>query len=495
MSKAEEPSRFHGGIYQVASRFLEASFMRLTDEGVLPRSPYHAYLRVGRDYFGDSIHSLAEYGELESLLNNAYPNRFDQALKRKYAEVSSTYIFSFLSAAIVTFGRGHFADAQTNGEVKECIQELFSVLDEAESEIVCCREVSHLTTETGAPLDLGRFTIVPHGKNVSRLQLSDLANNYIPGAYGAFGGERPIHFDQPSSLIVIRARSLGDPWAQANVLSDEIDRFLLYIHLLHAATSQSKWQVFGTSTLISQMPPQYVSYKERSAFAPLRRTSVLSNKELKPIETLAEIFAAVGVRRSGMLATSFDMAVHRFFRTYDKDDYFDQIVDLATALEALLTSNDQENNAISLRLRNRASALLSTPGDPAESIFKDIELLYTLRSLLVHGGSIKEKVLKKEIMKISTVSESDPFGTALARGVDRLRDLVRRSFLARIALGDGEVALWSFETDTPVDLALSSDGGRTTWRNAWRAHLNEKGIGSYIDEAKTALDFISREDQ
>lgn len=495
MSKEQEPPRFHREIYQAASRFLEASFRRLTDEGVLPRSPYYVYLSVGRDYFGDSIRSLAEYGELESLLNNSYPNRFDEPLKKKYAEFSSTYIFSFLSAAIATFGKGHFADAQTSGVVNKCIQELLSVLDEAEFEIVCCREVSHLTTVTGEPLDLGRLTIIPDGKKTSGLRLSDLANKYIPGAYGAFGGERPFHFDPPSSLIVIRARSSGDPWAQANILSNEIDRFLLYIHLLHSATSQSKWQVFGTSTLVSQMSPEYMAYSGRSGFAPLRRTTVLSKEELEPIETLAEIFAAVGIRRSGMVATSFDMAIHRFMRTYAKDDYFDQIVDLATALEALLTSNDQGNDAISLRLRNRASALLSTPGDSAESIFKDVGLLYSLRSILVHGGSIKEKDLKKEIMKISTVSESDPFGTALARGVDRLRDLVRRSFLARIALGHGKVALWSFETNTPVDLALSSDAGRTIWRNTWRAHLNEKGIGSYIDEAKTALDFISREDQ
>lgn len=495
LSKAEKLQYFHDEIYQAAVNFLDVSFSRLTAEGVLPRTPYYAYLSVGRDYFGDSIHSLAEYEKLDSLLTKIYPNRFDEPLKRKDAEFASTYIFSFLSAAIASFGKRPFAEAQESGAARKLIQELFEVLDHIELEIVCCREVTHLTTVTGAPLVFGRFTIIPAQRNVGGPRLSDLANDYIPGAYGAYGRDRPFHFDPPSSMIVIRAKSSADPWTQGEILSREIDRFLLHLHLLHSATTQSIWQVFGTSTLVSRMQPHFVSYKERPSFAPLRRTTVLSEEDLQPIETIAELFAAVAVKRSGMVATSFDMAIHRFVRTYEKDDYFDQIVDLATALEALLTSNDLGNDAISLRLRNRASALLSTPRDSAESIFKDIGLLYSIRSLLVHGGSIKEKNLKKEIMKISTVPESDPFGTALARGVDRLRDLVRRSILARIALGDEKVALWSFETNTPVDQVLASDTGRNTWRNTWRSHLIEKGIGSYIDEAKTALDFISRDDQ
>lgn len=342
---------------------------------------------------------------------------------------------------------------------------------------------------------LGRFTIIPDEKEVGRRRLSDLANSYIPGAYGAYGREEPFNYDPPSSLIVVRAKAAKDPWGKADALSSEVDQFLLFIHLLYAATTQSHWQVSGTSKLISQMPAQYRSYKERSSIALIRRTTILSEQDREPLDALRKIFANSGVKRVGMVTTSFDMAVHRYARTYDRDDVFDQIVDLATSLEAILTGNDLSTDAISLRLRSRASALLSTPNDSAESIFADIGLLYKLRSLLVHGGSIKEKEFTKIIMKISTVSGSEPFGVALARGVDRLRDLVRRSFLARMSLSEGEPPLWSLVADTPVDRTLSSDDGRKKWRNAWRSHLVEKGMGAYIDEAKVALDFISREDQ
>lgn len=495
MNAIDGPGQFREEIYQAAFQFLESSFASLTREGVLPRSPYSKYLRVGRDYFGYSIHGLDTYVTLEGLLNKAYPNRFDEPLQKMHAEFSSGYIFSFLSAAIANFGTKRYVDAFQAGDVAKCIDELINVLDETEFEVVCCREVSHLTTNTGGPLKLGRFTIIPAQKGVGEERLSDLANNFIPGAYGAYGREDPFHFDPPSSLIVVRAKSAIDPWGQADVLSGDVDQFLLFIHLLYAATSQSHWQVHGTSRLVSQMPPQYVLYKERSGYALIRRTTVLSELDREPLDALGQFFAEVGVKRAGMVTTSFDMAVHRYARTYDRDDVFDQIVDLATSLEAILTGNDQSTDAISLRLRTRASALLSTPNDPAESIFADIGLLYNLRSLLVHGGPIKEKNFRNIITRISTVSASEPFGIALARGVDRMRDLVRRSFLARIALGDGDSPLWSHVADSPVDFALSSDDGRTRWRNTWRTQLIEKGMGAYIDEAKEALDFISREDQ
>lgn len=131
------------GIHQAAHRFLEASFSALTEEGVLPRSPYFVYLSVGQDYFGGSIHGLDEYVALESLLNDTYPDRFDEPLKRRHAEFPSTYIFSFLSAAIANFGTLRFADAVQSGAVARCIDELLNVLDESEFEVVCCREVSH----------------------------------------------------------------------------------------------------------------------------------------------------------------------------------------------------------------------------------------------------------------------------------------------------------------------------------------------------------------
>jgi hypothetical protein len=89
----------------------------------------------------------------------------------------------------------------------------------------------------------------------------------------------------------------------------------------------------------------------------------------------------------------------------------------------------------------------------------------------VHGERIKESDLRKWIYSVSTVADDAPFGVAMAFAVDRLRDLVRRSFLARLCLASGGEPLWPFEGSTAVDAALADDEKRRHWRDAWRSTL------------------------
>ncbi|MBC3844656.1 hypothetical protein GXW82_44130 [Streptacidiphilus sp. 4-A2] len=89
-----------------------------------------------------------------------------------------------------------------------------------------------------------------------------------------------------------------------------------------------------------------------------------------------------------MATTSFDTAVHRYNRAHEDGNDFERIIDLATALEAVLTGNDRDHNEITERLKSRAAALLATDTDTGAAILNDIAKLYDLRSRLVHGGSI-----------------------------------------------------------------------------------------------------------
>ncbi|AOR29699.1 hypothetical protein BFF78_00055 [Streptomyces fodineus] len=192
-----------------------------------------------------------------------------------------------------------------------------------------------------------------------------------------------------------------------------------------------------------------------------------------------------------MAATSFDTALYRYNRAHEEGDNFERIVDLATALEAVLTGDDK-GEGLSLRLKNRAAALLATPTDTGTSIFSDITKLYELRSRLVHGGSIPQKDLVKIIMSVSTVPDGAMFGVALAFAVDRTRDLVRRSFLARLCLGSGTEPLWPFGKSTPVDAALADDTTRAQWRAHWRDQLAGLGAASAANPARPGTDPITR---
>ena len=74
--------------------------------------------------------------------------------------------------------------------------------------------------------------------------------------------------------------------------------------------------------------------------------------------------------------------------------------------------------------------------------------------------------------------------------VDRLRDLARRSFLARLCLASGDEPLWKLERSKQVDVALSEESERGRWRATWRGTLESLGAPSAADPAVRAVDPI-----
>ncbi|MGW0211357.1 hypothetical protein ACWDZ8_38370 [Streptomyces sp. NPDC003233] len=158
---------------------------------------------------------------------------------------------------------------------------------------------------------------------------------------------------------------------------------------------------------------------------------------------------------------------------------FDLGINTAAQFRAAATTRDEARAA-------------STTTDTGTSIFSDISQLYDLRSRLVHGGSIPQKALGKIITSISTVPNGAMFGVALPFAVDRMRDLVRRSFLARLSLGSGTDPLWPFDKSTPVDAALADDTTGAQWRAHWRDQLASLGAASAANPARPGTDPITR---
>jgi len=184
---------------------------------------------------------------------------------------------------------------------------------------------------------------------------------------------------------------------------------------------------------------------------------------------------------------------------------------LATALEAILAGGEKENEGLTLRLRNRAAALLAADDDSAKAVFEDVGLLYGLRSKLVHGGQIKQNDLKRDLRKLSTMpadAVDQRFGIALGYAGDWMRDLVRRAILARLCLaarphaepdaGEEPEALWPFSGTTSGDAVLSDDATRARWRSNWHEKLTVLGVGEAARPPREAVDFITpheKEDQ
>jgi hypothetical protein len=479
-----------------ARAFIANSFTALREENVIPTPVFNPYLAVGRDYFGGTIHGLPEYGKLERQLDQTYPERFADPLERRHAEFATSYIFGFLEACIARCGRSQDFDPGS-AAVDESIDELLAVLATTTNEIVCCRHLAHLTTTSGDEVQIGEVTVVPETER--RRDLMHRIQEEVRGAASAWNRDDPRPFAPPHSLLIIREISDDpEPYEIAARLSRRLDRFLFLARLLSAGTVQSTYEISGAPTLIARMNPLMNTFRTGWFGGLVRRTVRLSDEENPAFAAVGGLIDAADVKREGMVATSFDVAISKFNGSHTDDSPYEQLVDLATALEAALIGTAKDTEGLTLRLRSRTAALLATTDDSARALFDDVNLLYGLRSKLVHGGQIKERDLRKTIGRISTVPSETPehrFGVAIGHAVDRMRDLVRRAILARLCLAAEPDPLWPFAGETAVDAILADDAQRVLWRSRWHERRDELGVGSAYGRPPTAVAFLSQDDR
>jgi hypothetical protein len=484
-------------VRDTARAFIAGAFEELRKEFVLPTPVFHPYVQVGRDYYGDTIRRVPAYHELERQLDQLYPQRFAEPLKRgPGAEFASTHIFNFLEAAIARCGRRGYYDEQDHFDpksdaVSETIDELIVVLDSSTYEVVCCRFVSHIATDGEREINLGDITVVPEPPGFGGL--TERIAREIAGGWSAFNRDEPRPFDKPHALLIIRERTDDlEPYEVAQRLSNKLERFLLLARLFSAGTVYSMFEVRGMTTLVSRMNPYMTEF--RGSRTLVRQTVWLDEQHAPAFEAIGELLDKADVKREGMAATSFDVALGKFNAAHHQENPYETLVDLATALEAILAGGETETEGLTLRLRNRAAALLATNSDPAQAVFKDVGLLYGLRSKLVHGGQIKERDLRRDLGKISTMPEGeaeDRFGVAIGYAVDRMRDLVRRAILARLCLAAEPDPIWPLSGTISVDALLSDDHMRGQWRARWHEKLTELRVEGAANPPPEAFDWLT----
>jgi hypothetical protein len=474
-----------------AASFLDAAFAALTEERVLPTARYHPHIRVGRDYFGDTVHALPEHRELERTLSTEFPERFSEEIALMQREFPDTYIFSFLEAAVARgTWLGEF-DSASEASL-EAIDALVVALESETCEVACCRVVSHITTAAREPIEVAAITVIPEQHGVREFER--LIGKWIPAGSSVFNRDPPFSHNPPNAMLVVSDHgSNREPFDVPPRLGGKLERFLLHARLLTGTTAQTFYEVAGPTSLVAPMSP-YLSVSPSNLDAQVCRVLELDGTETDRFDAIARLLDGAAIAREGMATTSFDTALRKFHGSFLAGDPYDRVVDLATAFEAALVSSKKDSEGLSLRLRGRASALLSTDSDPAEAIFNDVTQLYDLRSRLVHGGELTQKDLRKMVRTISTVPDDraeSMFGIALGFALDRLRDLVRRAILARLGLAAGDDPPWPLRGDAPVDRRLVDDETRLAWRRGWRQVLDDAGIGDAAEPQQPAVDYLN----
>jgi hypothetical protein len=481
MDSAEHPD-----LDQRAREFLAAAWDGLEAQHVVPPPRFHPFLQVGTDYFGRGLDHLPEYKALESAITAAHP-RFGDDTPLPERAFAGQYVYSFLETAIAELTLDCEAFSTTAAAVDRAVSALKEALKTVERQVACCRVVTHLTTLTGGPVDVAGVTVQPIARD-PRSDVFSIIRDVIPGADSAFGRQYPLVYGPPESVVVVREQGKR-PFDASALASGKIEDFLLALRLLHAGTSDSLFEVRGETAPVREHGPTLERFRGDHSITSrtqmLRRETAITSEDDSRFTGLHQLINAAKRDQPGMAFTSFVMAMQKFVLSYHAHAWYEQVVDLSTAFEAALSG--AATTDVTLRLCNRAAALLVTERDPATAIFDDIKVLYDLRSTLVHGGSLTHKALRRKVYALSTVPTEEMYGIALGYLVDRLRDLVRRSLLMRICLAARAEPLWPLGSDDGVDSSLADEATRQVWRDAWRSELARIGATSSADRPRSAV--------
>ena len=460
---------------------LTEAFASLERLHVLPCSDYHPYVRVGRDYDGAAVMSGRAFVAFEQTLTHLYPAWFGStppAFPRAYPNQVS---FSLIEASIAHLGRSGQDYRATSETVEELIVQLIDYLDVEETKVSSARVVCHLMTEDRHELEIGDVTILAksHWEEIAQV------TRIIPTAPSAFNRERPQYFARPEAVVVASA-SGPDPFALISPAQLPINRFLLAIRLLYGVTSTGIYQVTGESTAICRYRAD-LEILDHYGLPMSLRAAVLSDANIAPITHFLELYDRTEHRIAKEVVHPLEMAVLKFTGTFSSNGWFENIVDLSTALEAALSGTDRTD--IALRISLRAAALLSSEADKPSTIFADLKKLYTLRSSLVHGAVVLQKDMDNWTTSLSVARDGATPRMRVDLMVDRLRDLVRRAILARLVLSDQ--GKWPLRGEQPpVDQLMADPTIAAEWRDAWRASMTAMGAGDSIYPPSPLADAI-----
>ncbi|KQR50494.1 hypothetical protein ASF88_19935 [Leifsonia sp. Leaf336] len=476
-------------VRSAAEAFLRVGFRELTRIRVLPVPMFGRFIKLGTHYAGSVMYE-PEFVALEKALRQAFPEHFNIApLEPGERLPASHWIFGLLEAAVAA-SAAYDEDPDPNWSfVAELIDDLLEQLQAGARGLVHCRVISHLTTSTMEPVEFEDVTIIPVPDPAFAPELMRMVMREIPMARQAFLDAPPIAFDHPRAIVVARSNSsMGrDPFAALEALSRRVDRFLLLSRLVTGTSGRAVWSISGSTGRVSEFHPLGKAIASaNSGPQMIKRVGVLSDSLVPGFSALAKAIDDAEVTREKRMFASFDFALARFTRSYASDDLADSLVDLATSMEGILLGGDAGTEDVGLRLRSRAAALLATKSDPAPTIYRDVSDLYSIRSKLVHGSTLEIKELMRLLRRV-VPDHDDKFGAeSFAFAVDRLRDLVRRAILARLALAADQKTHWTFQGTTSVDAQLSDDSTRQVWRSVWRATMNSHGLDAACEPAPKA---------
>lgn len=450
------------------------------------------YPRAGIDYDGFLVHGRSEFKNLEAWLTTNFPSKFAGVIQSPSAEIASTYIFQFVELA--TYRSVSSGQTSQPDEVRtiQTIDEFYAALQSGTISRKTMRFLCNVQVETDEPIDFRDATLLNERTEIH--QNHPQLYNEIPSSIKLRGDEFPFTFDGPHCWILAERRTETSEVRDADAALDKVlNRYVLALSLFSGGSIWESFQVQGSTEEWSAAFTHVDKFVGQGDRLNGKARALISRSDSAAIDTIGDWVEAAVLRTDEILVSAIGLALQKFRHAAPVKHAFERIIDYFTVLEACLIF-DSERTGFTTLLYDRCAYLLQLPDDEPKRIRKDLEQLYDIRSLLVHGTNISQAKFEKLIRKVGLVADmeahSGQLGIQLEIAVYRLRDLARRAILMRLAFHNSRTGTWKLGTEIDLrDLADRPDLVAEL-NNEWRETLAIHGASKSMHKI-AAPNFLS----
>lgn len=463
-------------LQELCLKSIETAIKTLCEVGSWPRPVRARVLRIGHDFYGDDLRGIKEIDEfIDSLASQ-------EKIKSMYLSDNGdkSYLWSYwirLLVNILTETEGISVSKPVFRKwFKRFVNELYTdtavwrAIDTIEGLVLVGKEfrLDEFTTLTSVPGDRFESMVTKHDNCFNARDFLDSEwENAFP-----FGKATLV-----TTIKIDKRKYKGSyyPIWPATPLLNERGRAFAAIAAIRLAKPGSPSLHCHALFQISYFPlVEPLGYPvSRNSFRLYEEDTTIDKTDYHTIRSVWKELVKTGYGQPENLPRStpnrMDIARGRFFRSYEIQNWFENLLDLTIALEALFQPT--ENEELSHRIALRCTWLLTNDTRNEESghdrTYDCVRTMYKLRSALVHGSHPKEKDVKKWISILTGteyVTSKDWELRELA--VESARDIVRRSIRACMRLSESPSNDMHWPLPDDFDHYIAMPGQQKQWQRA-----------------------------
>ena len=457
---------------QLCRSSIKASIAKLSQIGTWPRPPAARRLRVGYDFGRNDLQDIQEVNNLIQYLAS------DNQIKSIYFGQSSTpelwILYEFWERLLLNILRETEGMSPNNRVFhkwfKKFVKELYS--DTAVWRTIDTVTGLNFREKTLRLDDITSLTSTP-GYDLRVLigkQELDLLD---------FHGGSPGGFDKATIITTVRIpkqQHAGFTHPYPHLLKD-IERSLAVIDAIRLTKAGVPRLHCHIMVHLSDFPlcEPFAYCNSEGHIGLYEKEAIVTRSDFRNIRNLWRELMATKYKDhplSPSKSNAMDTALARFSRTYRRQNWLDDIVDLTIALESLF--GQDVNQELSHRISLRAAWLLALderadkdPSKVKNIIYERVRTMYRIRSVRVHGGIAKAKDIRKWVGILSGVEcDSHRNIELLEATLESARDIVRRAIRACTKLSKlgADGPHWPFSKNLDEKIVIA--GQRQLWQKA-----------------------------